>query len=223
MKQTYWAQDLASRQYQFEQRRALFQQYRAKGKDRPKAGLKLKHLSGTQRNFVMTNLWQLANDLVQLAKNYQSNIAIERLRHLRKPKGQWWKKSQRKTNRIPYRLFRQTLIHVAEREGVLVKEINPHYTSQRCPRCGHTGKSNWVGYSYFRCKDCHYEAHRDRIASLNLAKRANLLLAQEIQSSPLGSVAVNQRAWEDDEDLTKSIVSQTIPRSSKPPISIGGH
>jgi len=96
-------------------------------------------------------------------------------------------------------------------------------TSQRCPRCGYTGKNNWVGYSYYRCKDCHYEAHRDRIASLNLAKRANLLLAQEIQTSPLGSVAVNQRAWEEDEDITKSIVSQTIPRSSKPPISIGGH
>ena len=74
-----------------------------------------------------------------------------------------------------------------------------------------------------RCKRCHYEAHRDRIASLNLAKRASLLLAQEIQASPLGNVAVNQRAWEDDEDLTKSTVSQTIPRSSKPPILIGGH
>ena len=44
-----------------------------------------------------------------------------------------------------------------------------------------------------------------------------------IQSSPLGSVAVNQRAWEEDKDITKSIVSQTIPRSSKPLISIGDH
>jgi IS605 OrfB family transposase len=198
LKQTYWAKGLSTRQYKFEKRRASLQYYQKRGPARSKAGLKLKRLSGKQQDYIQTNLWQIANEVVKFAKNYQANIVIEKLSHLRIRKGHWNRISRKKTNRIPYRLFRHTITHVAEQEGVLIEEVNPHYSSQRCPACSYTHKSNWVEYSYFRCKKCGYEAHRDRIASLNIAKRANKRFLKHIQISPLGSAVVNQRDWQDE-------------------------
>jgi IS605 OrfB family transposase len=150
LKQTYYGKDVASQQFRFEELRAKLQERRDNG-SMGKAGLKLKRLSGKQRNYVKTRMWQIANEVVELAKKFNTNIAIERLGLLRKRMGEWGKKSTRKVNRIPYGFFRRVLKNIAEREGVIVKEVKPHYTSQTCPRCGHIGKENWQGYSYFRC------------------------------------------------------------------------
>jgi IS605 OrfB family transposase len=170
LKQTYFGQDVSIKQLRFEDRRARLQRYRDEGSS--KAGLKLRKLDGKQRNYVRTRMWQIANEVVKVAKQFNANIAIERLRHLRKRRGEWSKRSRRKVNRIPYALFRHALKCVAEREGVSVKEVKPSYTSQACPRCGHVGRENWKGYVRFECVKCRYEADRDRVASLNLALRA---------------------------------------------------
>ena len=201
LKQTYFGQDVSIRQFRFEERRAKLQKYRDTV-SRGKAGLKLKRLSGKQRNYVRTRMWQIANEIVKLAEEFNANIAIERLRGLRKRKGEWSRKSTRKVNRIPYGLFRHTLKCVAEREGVVVEEVKPDYTSQTCPRCGHAGKENWRGYVYFRCTKCGYEADRDRVASLNIAQRAaQTTLRSDPQKGqfPLGGASVSRRVLQDEE------------------------
>jgi IS605 OrfB family transposase len=170
LKQTYLGQDVSTRQIRFEERRAKLQNHRDRGSS--KAGLKLKKLSRKQKNYVNTRIWQIANEVVKLAKRFNANIAVEKLRNLRKHRGEWSKKSRKKVNRIPYALFRHALKCVAEREGTLIKEVAPSYTSQTCPRCGHVSKENWRGYVYFKCDRCGYEADRDRVASLNIALRA---------------------------------------------------
>ena len=128
LRQTYFGKDVSTRQFRFEERRAKLQAYQDNGSS--KAGLKLKRLSGKQRNYVRTRMWQIANEIVKPAKQFSADIAIERLRHLRKRKGEWRRKSRRKVNRIPYGFFRHALKHVAEREGVIVREIKPYHTSQ---------------------------------------------------------------------------------------------
>lgn len=73
LKQTYYGQDVSTRQFRFEARRSKLQEYRdivSKGKAR----LKLKRLSGRQRNYVRTRIWQIANEIVNLAKDFNSNI-----------------------------------------------------------------------------------------------------------------------------------------------------
>jgi len=107
LKQTYLGQDVSTRQIRFEERRAKLQNHRDKGSN--KAGLKLKKLSGKQKNYVKTRIWQIANEIVKLAKRFNANIAVEKLRNLRKHRGEWSKKSRKKVNRIPYALFRHAL------------------------------------------------------------------------------------------------------------------
>jgi len=38
-----------------------------------------------------------------------------------------------KVDRIPYVSFKHALMQVADREGLILKEIDPKYTSQTCP------------------------------------------------------------------------------------------
>jgi len=196
LKQCYFGQDLSTKQFLFTERRRVLQKYRdttSKGK----AGLKLKCLSGKQRNYIRTRVWQIANEIISLANTFNANIKIERLRHIGKRKGQFNKNIRRKINRIPCGFFRHALKCVAERKSIAVSEINPRYTSQTCPRCGYTGKENWTNYSYFRCKNCGYEADRDRVASLNIALRASQSPSATAQV-PRRGASVSSLVWQDE-------------------------
>jgi len=172
MKQLYLGQDIATRQFSFEERRAKLQGYRDGKGSRGMSGLKLKQLSGKQRRFVQTRMWMIANEIAKVAKAYKCNIAIERLRNLRKHRGEFGSRSSRKINRIPYGFLRHALQCVCEREGIIFREVSSAYTSQTCPRCGFVSRKNWLGYKMFLCRRCGYQVNRDRLASLNVAIRA---------------------------------------------------
>ena len=63
----------------------------------------------------------------------------------------------------------QKLKYKAQRNGGLVINVNPKYTSQRCPRCGHIEKSNRdKKHHVFCCKNCDYRSNDDRIGAMNL-------------------------------------------------------
>lgn len=50
--------------------------------------------------------------------------------------------------------------------------VNPAYTSQCCPKCGHTEKSNRDKKNHlFRCKTCGYMSNDDRIGAMNLYRK----------------------------------------------------
>ena len=63
----------------------------------------------------------------------------------------------------------QKLKYKAQRNGGLVINVDPHYTSQRCPKCGHIEKSNRNKKLHcFCCRNCGYRSNDDRIGAMNL-------------------------------------------------------
>lgn len=63
----------------------------------------------------------------------------------------------------------QKLIYKAKQRQSLVIKVDPHYTSQRCPVCGHTEKANRNKRLHlFACKGCGYKSNDDRIGAMNL-------------------------------------------------------
>ena len=63
----------------------------------------------------------------------------------------------------------QKLIYKAIRHHDKVIKVNPAYTSQTCPKCGHTEKANRNKKIHlFCCKNCGYKSNDDRIGAMNL-------------------------------------------------------
>jgi IS605 OrfB family transposase len=63
----------------------------------------------------------------------------------------------------------QKLIYKAKQNQSTVIKVNPRYTSQCCPVCGHTEKSNRNKKIHlFCCKNCGYKSNDDRIGAMNL-------------------------------------------------------
>ncbi|MBQ2284617.1 MAG: transposase [Clostridia bacterium] len=63
----------------------------------------------------------------------------------------------------------QKLIYKAKQKRSSVIKVNPAYTSQCCPACGHIEKSNRNKKMHlFTCKNCGYKSNDDRIGAMNL-------------------------------------------------------
>jgi IS605 OrfB family transposase len=186
LRQLYLGKDIALRQVGYEIRRAKIQSKMDKGSN--VARKSFRRISGKQRSYVRTRIWQIVSEIIKLAKEYKSNIAIEDIKNLRVRKREMQKKSRKIINRIPYGFFRFALIHKAMIEGIKVIKVNPSYTSQTCYRCKHVSRSNRRNYKQFKCVRCGFEVNADRLASINICLRAG---GSNSQVSETGA-AVNQ-------------------------------
>ena len=63
----------------------------------------------------------------------------------------------------------QKLIYKAKQNQSTVIKVDPRYTSQCCPICGHIEKANRDKKLHlFTCKNCGYKSNDDRIGAINL-------------------------------------------------------
>lgn len=74
----------------------------------------------------------------------------------------------------------QKLSYKALKKHQLVKKVDPRYTSQCCPKCGHTEKANRNKKLHiFCCKNCGYKSNDDRIGAMNLHRMGIDLLVPD--------------------------------------------
>jgi IS605 OrfB family transposase len=71
---------------------------------------------------------------------------------------------------LSYRKLEQWIDWQCEKNGVPIIVVEPKNTSTTCPRCSSKLIEN--GYRRMRCSGCGFEADRDTVAVLNIAKRA---------------------------------------------------
>lgn len=104
--------------------------------------------------------------------------------------------------------FRQFLTYKAKEHGMSVMTIDPKYTSQTCPKCGHTHKGNRdKKHHRFACLSCGYQSNDDRIGAMNIHRKGIELIAQ---SDP--AVAVEQVSIAKGEvNRPKGVISLDIP------------
>ena len=74
----------------------------------------------------------------------------------------------------------QKLTYKALKHHQLVEKVDPAYTSQTCPKCGHTEKANRNKKIHlFCCKNCGYRSNDDRIGAMNLHRMGIELLVPD--------------------------------------------
>ena len=72
------------------------------------------------------------------------------------------------------------IMYKAALHGDLVIKEDPRYTSQRCPKCGHTEKGNRDKKNHiFCCRECGYSSNDDRIGAMNLYQKGIEKLIKE--------------------------------------------
>jgi IS605 OrfB family transposase len=113
----------------------------------------------------------ISREIIEIAKkNGVDVIIIENLRKFRNKRGE--KRSKKFNRRFTYWLkgkLEFNLRYKALEHGILVKSVNPAFTSQICNKCSGFGE-RFSNNSLFRCFYCGYTANADFNASVNLHK-----------------------------------------------------
>ncbi len=128
-------------------------------------------LTGREARFVKHALHTLTRRIVDSLEPGDI-LAIEDLTGLRERTTKRGAKERHLHNLWPYARLRSLLEYKAALKGVQVVAVDPKYTSQECPRCGHTARENRRSQALFRCQRCGFQHNADWVAAHNIARRA---------------------------------------------------
>ena len=113
--------------------------------------------------------------VVKIAEGFGANvIKLENLRNLIKNVDKLPKEFHDKLYLMQYHRLQYWISWQARKHGMVVKYVNPSYSSVSCPKCGRKMKE--VSHRWFKCS-CGYENDRDVIAITNLNGRGSLTLS----------------------------------------------
>ena len=115
---------------------------------------RLQRLEVRLSGMIKTAVGTITNKLV---KTYPSHTFVIEDLDLRGCRGQ---------KRFAYRALHNSLIHKA-----CIEAVNPAYSSQGCPSCGHISRNNRKGI-VFHCRSCGRKSHADVIGGINLLGRS---------------------------------------------------
>ncbi|MER6809596.1 transposase [Spirillospora sp. NPDC000708] len=113
----------------------------------------------------------ISKTVVAVAQRTERGIALEHLQGIRERVTV--RRDQRaRQSSWPFHQLGAFIAYKARRAGVPFIEVDPAYTSQRCPRCGHTAKANRPSRDAFRCRRCGLAGPADVVAGVNVRDRA---------------------------------------------------
>ncbi|MCX4538086.1 transposase [Streptomyces sp. NBC_01669] len=114
---------------------------------------------------------RISKEIVAVAQRTGRGIALEELSGIRdrvRPS-----RDQRATlSSWPFHQLEEHLRYKAQRAGVPVIAVDARYTSQMCPRCGHTARHNRPTRDAFSCRRCGLAGPADHVAGVNVRNRA---------------------------------------------------
>ena len=67
------------------------------------------------------------------------------------------------------------------KHGGYVTKVNPAYTSQTCPSCGHCEKENRPTQAEFKCRQCGYANNADVVGAINVLNRGRTVPSMPAQ------------------------------------------
>ena len=132
---------------------------------------RLKKIARKEARFRADVNHQISKQIVAEAKGTGSVIALEVLKGIRS------RTTVSRTQRARHHGWSFSQLsgfvkYKAVLGGVPVTVIDPAYTSQQCPECGHISRSNRPERDTFRCEACRCSGPADFVASVNIASRA---------------------------------------------------
>ena len=120
-------------------------------------------------------LEQLVNELLDYCEEKGYNHIVMENLNLKETKSEAKNKDGINYNRLASLLHLNDIKHVikrlANKRDIAVSWINPKYTSQQCPICGHINKNNRITQEIFCCEKCFHNNNADINAAINIKNR----------------------------------------------------
>ncbi|MFG2470918.1 RNA-guided endonuclease InsQ/TnpB family protein [Streptomyces canus] len=114
---------------------------------------------------------RISKEIVSVAQRTGRGIAVEELDGIHERVR--LRRDQRGTlSSWPFHQLGAHLAYKARQAGVPFLEVDAAYTSQRCPRCGHTERANRPTRDHFCCRRCGLAGPADVVAGVNVRDRA---------------------------------------------------
>jgi len=124
----------------------------------------VEHINNKEQRIMKDIDHKISHDIVETAVVHKVKlIKLERLANIRSTTRTSRKNNHSLHNWSFYRLA-QFIEYKAKLAGIKVEYVNPAYTSQRCPICGHVHHANDRNYT---C-ECGFHIHRDLLGAINI-------------------------------------------------------
>ncbi|MFB6118289.1 RNA-guided endonuclease TnpB family protein [Halosegnis sp.] len=118
-----------------------------------------------EQRFVHDQLHQVSRRVVEWAGQFENPVIVfENLEDLRDGLD-YGTRMNRRLHSLPFAQLQEFVSYKAAWRGIPSDHIDPEYTSQACPVCGHTARANRQG-KRFKCVECRFQDHADRKAAL---------------------------------------------------------
>jgi len=131
----------------------------------------LRKISKKERRFKKDTNHYISKDIVQTAKDTNRSIALEELTGIRE-RITVRKADRDKHSKWAFKELRKFIGYKAKINGVIVRFVDPAYTSKQCSICGHISGKNRKKQDTFSCQKCGHIENADWNASKNIASRA---------------------------------------------------
>ncbi len=156
------ADEMNHRRREFEKTRGSMQQTGTRS-----AHLSIQSMKDREHRWMQDELHRASNQVLEEARNHEcTHIAFENLTDIRKRMA-----GVKRFHAWAFRRLYQYIEYKAEMLGIVVKQVSPAYTSQRCSSCGFTHENNRRSKHQFVCQKCEYELNADYNASKNIARK----------------------------------------------------
>ena len=114
---------------------------------------------------------RIAKAIVAVAERTGRGIALEDLQGIR-DRARLHRHQRATHSSWPFHQLEQHITYKARRAGVPVLLVDARHTSQMCPRCKHTSRSNRPTRDWFCCRRCGLAGPADVVAAVNIRDRA---------------------------------------------------
>ena len=120
-----------------------------------------------ERDYVHDRLHKVSREVVDWISQFTDPVIVfEDLKDMRESID-YGTRMNRRLHSLPFAALQEMVSYKAAWEGIPSDDVDPEYTSQRCPRteCQHTERAN-RRKKRFTCRECGFQDHADRKAAV---------------------------------------------------------
>ena len=160
-----------------------------------------------EQRFVHDQLHTVSRRVVEWIQQFESPVIVfEDLKDMR-DHIEYGAPMNRRLHSLPFAKLRAFITYKASWRGIPSDDVDPEYTSQRCPICGHTERAN-RNKKRFKCRECEHQDHVDRGAGISVAQK--WLRKREDRNVPALNTLPQVRKWELRRQASGSVDGPTV-------------